>query len=180
MTVIVAIRDTENRTITLGSDQQTTDNAEVFSTDNGSKWVCSDGVWVGVSGPTRVLNVFEAELEQIIGRSGDVYGIPDRLAEQLRARGHDLAYGREYPSLGVSMLIVSESGLWEVSSDLAITWNAPFWAVGSGRMVALGTLRALHDYGDVDDAYVVRKAVENACHYLADCGGEPWISQLKF
>jgi ATP-dependent protease HslVU (ClpYQ) peptidase subunit len=180
MTVIVAIRDAGNRTITLGSDQQTTDNAEVFSTDNGSKWVCFNGVWVGVSGPTRVLNVFEAELEQVVGRGGDVHGIPDRLAEQLRARGHDLAHGREYPSLGVSMLIVNENGLWEVSSDLAITWNAPFWAVGSGRMIALGTMKALFDNGEDDLVHIVRMAVKNACHYLADCGGEPWVKQVEF
>ena len=65
-------------------------------------------------------------------------------------------------------LILSRHGIFELHSYRSVNEYTKFWAIGSGRQIALGALHALYDRYR-DPKAIAQAAVEAACEFDSDC-----------
>ncbi len=85
--------------------------------------------------------------------------------------------GTPFGELDSDFLIVHQSGLYHVSSQLAVVRFDRFAAIGSGSDYAAGALYALYD-SELDAETLARRAVETAMAFRPDCGGEVHLRAL--
>ena len=83
----------------------------------------------------------------------------------------DTAEEKDQPveSSQLSMLIVNPQGIYEVDSYRTVSEYERFWALGSGRTLALGAMQALYDRLD-SATDIARAGVEAACEFDDGCG----------
>ena len=82
----------------------------------------------------------------------------------------DTAEEKDQPveSSQLSMLIANPQGIFEVDSYRTVSEYERFWALGSGRTLALGAMQALYDRLD-SATEIARAGVEAACEFDDGC-----------
>jgi len=68
----------------------------------------------------------------------------------------------------LAMLIANPQGIFEVDSYRTVSEYERFWALGSGRTIALGAMQALYDRLDAAED-IARAGVEAACEFDDGC-----------
>lgn len=69
----------------------------------------------------------------------------------------------------LSMLIANPQGIFEVDSYRTVSEYERFWALGSGRTLALGAMQAVYERLD-SAAEIAQAGIEAACEFDDGCG----------
>ncbi len=177
MSIIVAVK--KNGRAAMAADTAESDGSLVISARylvNHSKIVKYKRFYIGIAGWAATADIFEALLrkhgksvcfdsrEQIFESSLAIHKLLK--AHYFLETNED----KEQPveSSQLSLLIGGPSGLFELESYRSVTEYTRFWAIGSGKTVALGAMHALFDRFD-DPSDIARAAVEAACEFDDAC-----------
>ncbi|MEM9057849.1 MAG: MFS transporter [Pseudomonadota bacterium] len=68
----------------------------------------------------------------------------------------------------LSMLVASPNGIFELESYRAVSEYTRFWAIGSGRPIAIGAMHAAYAVYD-DPLSIARAGIEAACAFDDGC-----------
>ncbi len=177
MTVVVAVRKDAGAVIAADSAQS--DGSMVvpahFYRDHTKLLQCGD-CWLGSSGWSATVDA----LESIVRGHGAKLDFTSRAATFESARRIHRLLKDEYfvetqedkeqpvESSQVDALIVGPAGIFEFESYRSVSEYARYWAIGSGKTLALGAMHAVYDLlGDPLD--IARAGVEAACELDEGC-----------
>ena len=177
MTVIVAVRKGEHAVIAADSAQS--DDSLVVPKHfyrGYSKLHRCGGCWLGAAGWSATVDA----LDSIIREHGEELDFSSRAAtfesarriHRLLKEGYfvETQEDKEQPveSSQLDALIVGPTGVFEFESYRSVSEYARYWAIGSGRTLALGAMHALYDrLPDPED--IARAGVEAACELDEAC-----------
>ena len=68
----------------------------------------------------------------------------------------------------LSMLVAGPNGIFELESYRAVAEYTRFWAIGSGRGLALGAMHAIYEQHD-DPLVIARAGIAAACQFDEGC-----------
>lgn len=92
----------------------------------------------------------------------------DILKQEYYLNTHEGGEAEEYESSQIEALIANSKGIFGMYSWREVYEYEKFWAIGSGRNFALGSLFSIYD--DLDDAEEIAKvAVNAACEFDDGC-----------
>jgi ATP-dependent protease HslVU (ClpYQ) peptidase subunit len=114
------------------------------------------------------------------------YYLTTKVIPSLRAscslNGYDLQKDKkDDPDAGFELLLSLKGRIWQISSD-DFGWlrdRRGLYAIGSGGQIALGVLAALDTRSVTSALKAARKAIEVACNYDINTGGEVQVLTQK-
>lgn len=152
MTTIVAVK--KNGVVAIAADSLTTfGDMRLGRQYKGEhdKIIAINGSWIGLCGSSAhhlVLSALLPRLEDIrLGSRMEVYDTFRRLHPLLKEQGYLNPKEEEddpYESTQITALVVNATGIYGVYSMREVFEYSQFWAVGSGKEVALGAMYALY------------------------------------
>lgn len=137
------------------------------------------GAWIGTAGWSAVTDAFEA----VLRNADEPYPMDSRQAlfDSFQAIHHRLKKDhfietqedKDQPveSSQNHALVLNAHGIFDVESYRSVGHYKHYWAIGSGRHLALGALHAL--YGRLPDARSIAKAAAQAACALDEACREP-------
>ena len=177
MTVIVAVR--KGAQAVIAADSAQTDGALVVPAHfyrSYTKLLRCGECWIGSSGWSATADA----LESIIGRHGGDLDFSSRTATFESARRIHRLLKDEYfvetqedkeqpvESSQLDALILGPSGIFEFESYRSVSEYAHYWAIGSGKTLALGAMHALYPRLE-DPLDIARAGMEAACELDEGC-----------
>lgn len=177
MTVIVAARKASCAVIAADSAQS--DGSLVVPAHfyrNHTKLLRCGECWLGSSGWSATVDA----LESIVRRHGEELEFGSRAATFETARRIHRLLKDEYfvetqedkeqpvESSQLDALIVGPTGIFEFESYRSVSEYARYWAIGSGKALALGAMHAVYERL-ADPLEIVRAGVEAACELDEGC-----------
>lgn len=188
MSVVVVVK--KQGRAAIASDSQTTIGGELIlraeHTLYADKLLKIRNGYLGLTGWALFQNVFR----MLIAEHPELFEIDDEssLLRQM-FRWHDTLREHAYlltqesndqpvESSQISGMIAHSSGIYSFTSYRRVVTYQKYWAMGSGRDIALGALHANYDrYQRVD--MIARAAVEAACEFDTHCGAPVYVRTLK-
>ena len=176
MTIIAAAEDKNGYWI--GSDSH--GNSSGICTELGSKLIHKDKYIVGFSNSYRVRDII-LENNQFPKTIGSIKGLRNfrDILKELMIQDGCMPMGNHDDTVihPISLLIISNSGMYNIDTDYQIHKIKKYIAIGSGTEIALGALRStLNITGSAAEA--VRLAIEAAIYHCATCGGNIHIDHI--
>ncbi|MDE2101420.1 MAG: hypothetical protein KGL39_29505 [Patescibacteria group bacterium] len=179
MTIVCAMKDTDG--VWIGSDSRVTSAHGTIITDDYRKWFrkwfrIGEETWIGLAGHIRV--------ERLIGKlsptqnAPTIWDIVDELHRLVKEDGWTAIESKDGTpqDFCYDAIIVNHGKVWLThGSGSVLDMGDKFTAIGSGMHFACGAAFAFG--GGVQIA--IRTALEAACHYDRDCGGELFIEKIK-
>lgn len=175
MTIIAAVRDPERRITWIGSDTLAVQGGTKML--GCPKWVVRKPWAVGVAGNLRTTNVIAAHANDLLNGLAGAYDFTCRARGLLQQDGYNTDTDEGAKAYGQNMILAHPGRVWSICVAFGV-FDIPggeVWADGSGRAYGLG---AGHVAKGGPRARL-RAAVEAAIRYDDQCGGEPWIDQLR-
>ena len=176
MTVLCVVRDGGETWI--GSDTQATQNGLVRNV--GPKWIMW-GPWaLGVSGDLRAQNILESCPKRLFDDAAGAFDVSDRIRAIMKEYEFDLApsEGHAPQNCGQNMILANAESAWSLAADFSFCHIGHYWADGSGKELALGTLHA----GAAENwkpEKMVERALLVAMEFDNGCGGDKWMRKLE-
>lgn len=144
---------------------------------NHQKIYSTEGSYVGLVGPSVNQNIFESVLTR--HRESIVFTGRQKIFESFRNLHSILKEeyfinlhsedGESAESSQLDLLIVNQSGIYEVENHREVNEFRRFWAIGSGSKYALGALSVLYDrLEDIEEIAI--SALNSACMFDGACG----------
>jgi len=187
MSIAVAVQ--KDGTIALATDSVTTFGEHQESVENlhtekirqiGSAYVASAG-W----------SVYDNILDDFLAKQETVPQLTDKTSIYAffvlfwKALHSDYSFVKDQGSdekspfgdLDASFIVVNTSGIFHVSSDMAVTQFDRYTAIGSGVDYALGAINAC--YADKPAEEIARVAVETTSKFNIYCGGDTKVVTLQ-
>ncbi len=177
MSIIVALR--KGRQAVIAADTAQSDESMVMTASylvNHEKILGVGDSFVGLAGWSASQDIFES----LIREKPDLIRLESRAAifETFRALHEvmkekyfiDTQEDKEQPveSSQLGALIVNPQGVFEIESYRSVSEYTRFWALGSGKRLAMGAMHALYDTTD-DVVAIARAGVEAACEFDDGC-----------
>lgn len=177
MTVIAVVRKRGRAVIaadTAASDDSVIIRAR-YVRNHQKIFRCGDA-WLGMAGWSAANDI----VESLVRNHGEQLDFSDRVSIfETARRMHPLLKSeyhletheeKEQPveSSQLAMLIASPHGIYELDSYRTVTEYERFWALGSGRLLALGAMAAVYDRLD-DAEEIARIGVSVACEFDDGC-----------
>lgn len=143
---------------------------------NASKLLRYRGTWIGTSGWSSVSSAFEAVLQNAdnpfpFGTRGEIFTSFQAIHDVLKKDYFiETQEDKDQPveSSQNHALILSPTGIFDVESYRSVGQYRHYWAIGSGRQLALGALHALYDRLS-DPRDIARAAAQAACALDDSC-----------
>ncbi|MBT8131259.1 MAG: MFS transporter [Gammaproteobacteria bacterium] len=137
---------------------------------------CGDN-YLGLAGWAAAQDIMESIIrhhpEQLdFSDRGKIFETMRRLHSIIKSDYHiDTNEEKDQPveSSQLSMLVANATGIFEVDSYRTVSEYQRFWALGSGRTLALGAMHAVYDQLDTAEA-IACAGVEAACEFDDGCG----------
>lgn len=177
MSVIVVVR--KNGQAVIAADTQASDNSVIVRADyvkNHEKIIAHGGNFLGFAGWSASQEI----MESVVRHHAESLDFSDRAAIFETSRKlHGLLKSdyfletqedKDQPveSSQVSMLVAGPKGIFELESYRAVTEYTRFWAIGSGRSLAIGAMHAIYNQLD-DPLQIARAGVAAACEFDEGC-----------
>lgn len=174
MTIICGIA-TDDGTF-IGSDTLLCAGSRVF--EGIPKWYCYRNWAVALAGDWRAANIVNNNKEFLLAKLKNENEFIDRLYELLEEKDiGKLTEGDFTRNFGQNILLAKKDGpVFDIDIYLSIT-EMPFnelVARGTGQDFAIGA--AYIAKGSPEN--IMKKAIEAACEYSTDCGGEIFLKKL--
>jgi ATP-dependent protease HslVU (ClpYQ) peptidase subunit len=180
MSIIVAVR--KHGEIVIASDSAQTEDGMIVSAEyyaNNNKIVPCGESYIGLVGWSCTQDIVESLVREHLnkmklGGRAEIFDTFRFIHAQLKEdyfieTNEDKDQPVESSQLGA--LIVGTSGIFEIESYRTVTEYTKFWALGSGKKLALGALQATYEtMENAED--IARSAVMAACA-LDDSCAEP-------
>ncbi len=177
MSIIVVVRRAGQ--VVIGADTAESDDDLVIGADyvvNPSKLLQAGETWIGLAGWSASQTILESIL-----RRGDVeLSFRDRAAIFESARKlHevmksdyfiDTQEDKEQPveSSQISALIANRYGIFELESYRSVAEYRRYWAIGSGKKLAIGAMHAMYERSD-DPVAMAEAGLRAACEFDDGC-----------
>ena len=177
MSIIVVVRKAGQ--VVIGADTAESDDDLVIGADyvvNPSKLLQAGETWIGLAGWSASQTILESIL-----RRGDVeLSFRDRAAIFESARKlHevmksdyfiDTQEDKEQPveSSQISALIANRYGIFELESYRSVAEYRRYWAIGSGKKLAIGAMHAMYERSD-DPVAIAEAGLHAACAFDDGC-----------
>lgn len=177
MSIIVTVR--KGNQAVIAADTAQTAGSVVISAKyltNNEKIVRAGNTFVGLAGWSASQEIFES----LVRQKPDMLNFDTReeIFESFRALHKvmkrkyfiDTQEDKEQPveSSQLDALLVNASGIFEVESYRSVAEFTRYWALGSGKRLAMGAMHAVYD--TTDDVVAIAKAgVEAACEFDDGC-----------
>ncbi len=178
MSVIVVVR--KNGRAVISADTLQSDSSMVLPAEyvkNHEKIVTFGDTFLGFAGWSASQEIMESVIRQhpdtldFSGREA-LFETARKLHTLLKSDYFlDTQEDKDQPveSSQLSMLVAGPSGIFELESYRAVAEFTRFWAIGSGRGLALGAMHAVFDLHD-DPLAIARAGVVAACQFDEGCG----------
>lgn len=177
MSIIVAVRKGGHAAIaadTLQSDDTLQLTSEYIA--NNEKIIAFGENYLGLAGWAAGQDIMESLIrnhaEQLdFSTRGAIFETMRRLHPVIKSDYHiDTSEEKDQPveSSQLSILIANPNGIFEVDSYRTVSEYARFWALGSGRTLALGAMHAVYEHLETAEA-IARAGVEAACEFDDGC-----------
>jgi len=179
MSVIAAV--IKNGRVSIACDlmvTQDTIKVKPNNLKNGSKFIRFKDNYIGFVGWSTVQIVFEHILETHkrelnFSSRWDIFESSMKIHRLLKKEYffevHDEEEDSPVESSSISCLIINKNGIFELDNYRDVSEYTRFWAIGSGRRLALGAMNTAFDL--LDDAKVIaKKGVEASCEFENTCG----------
>lgn len=178
MTCIVALRNNETKTITMGADNVCTLNDMHLRSLTSSKIFiktanAGNEFLIGISGPVRLTNLIEhrfdipcyvEKTDESIERYFVKHFIP-QLKECFKLEGFSKIENNENDFCGI-LLVAFKGRIFKIYSDFSFTeFDENFDCCGSGEIYAMGALNVLTNRDGLTDKEKVEIALETAEKY---------------
>lgn len=179
MSIIVVVRK-QGRAAIAADTLQSDDTLMLRSAyvSNHEKIVRFGDSYLGLAGWAAAQDIYESIIrnhadEIRLGGRAEIFETARQLHGILKSDYHVATQEeKDQPveSSQLSMLICNPHGIFEIDSYRTVTEYQRFWALGSGRQLALGALYALYDrLGSAEE--LARAAAEAACEFDDGCAG---------
>ncbi|MFK8014522.1 MAG: MFS transporter [Gammaproteobacteria bacterium] len=177
MSIIVAVR--KGDTAVIGADTAESEDDLVISADyivNHSKLLRAGDSVLGMAGWSATQHIIESvvrskAVELNFSSGADIFETSRKLHEVMKSDYFmDPQEEKEQPveSSQISALIVNPSGIFELESYRSVAQYTKFWAIGSGKRLAIGAMHAAYDV--LDDASAIAEAgMRAACQFDDGC-----------
>lgn len=177
MSIIVALR--KGSQAVIAADTAQSDESMIMTAKylvNHEKILRAGESFVGLAGWSASQDIFESlvrekpELLQFETRAA-IFDSFRALHEVMKEKYFiDTQEDKEQPveSSQMGALIVNPHGVFEIESYRSVSEYSRFWALGSGKRLAMGAMHALYDTTD-DVVAIARAAVEAACEFDDGC-----------
>ena len=183
MTCIAAVKDVER--IYYGSDSRVTyDEGPCYDVVN--KWRIIPGrsykypIYIGAAGSSRLDNLIVSSAKNLENAT-TCFELADMLKKAIANDlwSHNKDDNGDPQTYSVEMIVIFESNLYRISSDLSVTEipQLEFVAVGSGEPYALGAAYACRNKNGKDR---IKNALQAAIKYDPNCGGRIQINMIDF
>lgn len=177
MSIIVALR--KGNQAVIAADTAQSDETMVMRAKylvNNEKILKAGDSFVGLAGWSASQDIFESlvrEQPELINfeSRASIFDSFRAMHEVMKEKYFiDTQEDKEQPveSSQVGALIVNTNGIFEIESYRSVSEYTRFWALGSGKRLAMGAMHALYDTID-DVAAVALAGVEAACEFDDGC-----------
>ncbi len=177
MSIIVAVR--KGNTAVIGADTAESEDDLVISAKyivNHSKLLHSGDSILGLAGWSATQHIIESvvrseKLDLNFGSGAEIFETSRKLHEVMKTDYFmDPQEEKEQPveSSQISALIVNPSGIFELESYRSVAQYTRFWAIGSGKRLAIGAMHAAYDLLD-DPRDIARAGMLAACDFDDGC-----------
>jgi len=185
MTIIAAYRNKNGVAIACDSQGTSNDTKQYYGSKMVKRrnWVC------GVAWSYRVMDLIQEceELDFDITSIKDVRLFRDILKKEVieNAGGETMAASQKTIMHPVAIIIINNKGnIYSIEDDYQIHNIEKYYAIGSGRDIALGALFASDEYyaKDVGIIFIkdfVKVSVEAACRHNTGCGGKIHVASFQ-
>lgn len=178
MTVIAAIHDPGAGVTHIGSDTISVTHGTILK--NGPKWVRWGNWAAGMAGDKVAFNIVQAHADSIFKDPPGAWTIAMRIRDLFSEYGFN-GDGEAGPQgYEQNIIIACPQGVWHVGSNFGLVdiQAGELWGDGAGRQYALGAAHATAADGK-GSREQLEAAIAAACRYDNECGGEPWIDELR-
>jgi hypothetical protein len=174
MSCIVGI--TDGKTVTFGADSAGGLGDEIYTLDVHKAFARGPYLF-GVCGSMRVGQVlrFKAELPEPPATDLEPFLVRELVPAIRRALTEEGVAGSGTEILGdkTAILLGCRGQLWTICQDLTLVREAPYAAIGSGRLRAYGALHALHASSVEPARRLLEMALAAAAAYTSNVR-PPW------
>ncbi|MGI9334075.1 MAG: MFS transporter [Gammaproteobacteria bacterium] len=178
MTIIAAAM--KNGRCAIASDTASTDGSFTVPArhivNHGKLFKCGD-TYLGLSGWSATYDIFESILRHYrknldFSSRAAIFDTATRIHKLMKDEYYvETTEDKEQPveSSQILALIANPSGIFDLESYRSVGEYTRYWAIGSGKPLAIGAMYAVYDhYKNPKD--IVRTAVEAACEFEEGCG----------
>ncbi|MEM6638457.1 MAG: MFS transporter [Pseudomonadota bacterium] len=177
MSIIVAVR--KGDTAVIGADTAESEDDLVIRAEyivNHSKLVQAGDSVLGMAGWSATQHILDAvvrekKVELDFSSATSIFDSARALHEVMKSDYFmDPQEEKDQPveSSQISALIVNRNGLFELESYRSVAEYTRFWAIGSGKRLAIGAMHALYDRCD-DPEDIARAGLAAACDFDDGC-----------
>lgn len=177
MSIIVAVQKNNQRVI--ASDTAQSDDAMIVTAGyyvNNHKIIPAKDSYIGMVGWSCTQDIMESILREhdsgieLDSRAAifESFRFIHKLLKEDYFIETDEDKDQPVESSQISALITGPDGIFEIESYRTVTQYSRFWAIGSGKKLALGALEALYERMD-SAGEIAQAAVEIACRFDEGC-----------
>lgn len=180
MSIIVAVR--KHGELVIASDSAQTEDGMIVSAEyyaNNNKIVACGESYIGLVGWSCTQDIVESLVREHknkikLASRAEIFDTFRFIHAQLKEDYFietDEDKDQPVESSQIGALIIGPSGIYEIESYRTVTEYTKFWALGSGKKLALGALQATYEI--MDNAEDIALAAVNAACALDDACAEP-------
>ncbi|MFK7885765.1 MAG: MFS transporter [Gammaproteobacteria bacterium] len=177
MSIIVAVR--KGPIAVIGADTAESEDDLVIQAKyivNHSKLLEAGDNILGLAGWSATQHILESlvrsqKVPLKLGSTTEIFETARALHEVMKTEYFmDPQEEKEQPveSSQISALIVNPSGIFELESYRSVAQYTKFWAIGSGKRLAIGAMHAAYDLLDDPEA-IARAGMAAACEFDDGC-----------
>ena len=177
MSIIVAVRKGDMAVI--GADTAESEDDLVISAEyivNHSKLLRTGDSVLGLAGWSATQHIIESvvrseKVELKLGSGVEIFETARKLHEVMKNDYFmDPQEEKEQPveSSQISALIVNPAGIFELESYRSVAQYTRFWAIGSGKRLAIGAMHAAYNLLD-DPRAIAEAGMRAACQFDDGC-----------
>lgn len=179
MSIVCAVR--KGNEVALASDTLTSSGSTRISGQyiKGPEKIYQIGdSYVGFVGWSAMEIIFE----DLMANGTDLFDFSDRLSifrsllklqeilkEKYFIKTDEDEQGQPVESSQIDALVINENGVFKIGSFREVDELTRFWAIGSGRSLALGAMYALYE-SDFSAEQIARRGAEAAAEFNESCG----------
>jgi ATP-dependent HslUV protease, peptidase subunit HslV len=180
MSILVAVR--KHGELVIASDSAQTEDGMIVSAEyyvNNNKILKCGESFIGLVGWSCTQDIMESIIREHsgkmkLGNRADIFDSFRFIHTQLKDEYFiETTEDKDQPveASQIGALIVGPSGIFEIESYRTVTEYSKFWALGSGKKLALGAMQAVYD--NLDSAEEIAQTAVNAACALDDSCAEP-------
>jgi len=177
MSVLVVVR--KNGRAVIGADTAESSGDLLLSAEyvvNSSKLLSCEGGWLGLAGWSATQAIIESVLRRPdhgldFSNRGAIFESARKLHTLMKSDYFmDPQEDKEQPveSSQISALICNANGIYELESYRSVAEYQRFWAIGSGRNLAIGAMHAMWPLSG-DPVAIAEAGLRAACQFDDGC-----------